>query len=400
MRILFYFLLSLVASWAHGQTNNYNTLDKAFYPTTYGTSGYCWTSNGAGVAPSWKACSGGGGGSSSGTGIQVGDGAGGFVAMPSMNGDCTLNLTSGVITCTNVTGAPTIGTITTGGILYGTGSATIATTGALTGYMKGNGASAPTAAATVPLTDLATQAANTVVMNATAGVAAPTAFVMPSCADTGGNHLNYVNGTGITCGTSSAGSMVYPGAGIGVSTGSAWGTSYSSSNAVPVSVGGTGGTTALTAARGLASSTIIYKSYAAITYATNDTNPYTIASISVPALTANDGVHCSGRVTTTNNANAKTWAFVYNGSSLTSRSTASSNGASFEFRMGNRNATNSQMAWNTWVDSAGNGKLDAVGTSAVDSTSARTLALTVTKATGTDSVTLEGMVCTVITDGT
>jgi hypothetical protein len=46
--------------------NNYNVLDKAFYPTTYGTLGYCWTSNGGTILPSWEICG------SSGSGIAVG----------------------------------------------------------------------------------------------------------------------------------------------------------------------------------------------------------------------------------------------------------------------------------------------------------------------------------------
>lgn len=56
----------------------------------------------------------------------------------------------------------------------------------------------------IPLTDLASQAANTTVGNATAGTAVPTALVMPSCADSSGNHLNWVSGTGFTCGTTSS----------------------------------------------------------------------------------------------------------------------------------------------------------------------------------------------------
>lgn len=57
---------------------------------------------------------------------------------------------------------------------------------------------------TVPLTILAQAAANTVVGNWTGSTANEAANAMPSCSDTGGNHLNYVSGTGITCGTSSA----------------------------------------------------------------------------------------------------------------------------------------------------------------------------------------------------
>lgn len=61
------------------------------------------------------------------------------------------------------------------------------------------------AVSAAPLTGLATQAANTAVANVTSGTAAPTAATLPSCADTGGNHLNYTNGTGFSCGTSSGG---------------------------------------------------------------------------------------------------------------------------------------------------------------------------------------------------
>lgn len=54
-------------------------------------------------------------------------------------------------------------------------------------------------------------AANTTLSNATNASAIPAGFVMPTCADTGGNHLNWVNGTGYTCGTSSGGSSTLAG---------------------------------------------------------------------------------------------------------------------------------------------------------------------------------------------
>lgn len=57
----------------------------------------------------------------------------------------------------------------------------------------------------VPLGAVAAQAADTVVANVTAGSAAPTAASLPSCTDSGGNHLNYTSGTGFSCGTSSGG---------------------------------------------------------------------------------------------------------------------------------------------------------------------------------------------------
>lgn len=58
-----------------------------------------------------------------------------------------------------------------------------------------------TGANTVPLGVLAQSAANTMLGNWTGSIANVAANAMPSCPDTGGNHLNYVSGTGITCGT-------------------------------------------------------------------------------------------------------------------------------------------------------------------------------------------------------
>jgi hypothetical protein len=55
------------------------------------------------------------------------------------------------------------------------------------------------------VSQMAAQAANTIVGNVTGSSAVPTAVALPSCADTGGNHLNYISGTGFTCGTSSSG---------------------------------------------------------------------------------------------------------------------------------------------------------------------------------------------------
>ncbi len=55
---------------------------------------------------------------------------------------------------------------------------------------------------TVPLSILAQSGANTVLGNWTGSTANVSANSMPSCPDTTGSHLNYVSGTGITCGTS------------------------------------------------------------------------------------------------------------------------------------------------------------------------------------------------------
>lgn len=56
------------------------------------------------------------------------------------------------------------------------------------------------APALVTTTDLAHQAANTVLANATAATASPTAFAMPTC-NTASQALNYTPGTGIGCNT-------------------------------------------------------------------------------------------------------------------------------------------------------------------------------------------------------
>jgi hypothetical protein len=83
-----------------------------------------------------------------------------------MSGDCTVNNT-GAITCTKTSGSTFAATATSNA-----------------------------------LSALATQAANTVVANVTGSTAVPTAASLPSCVDTAGNHLNYTNGTGFSCGTS------------------------------------------------------------------------------------------------------------------------------------------------------------------------------------------------------
>jgi len=58
-----------------------------------------------------------------------------------------------------------------------------------------------TSSGNVGLSSLAAQAANTVVANATASSASPTAFAMPSCS-TSSSALNWTTSTGFTCNTS------------------------------------------------------------------------------------------------------------------------------------------------------------------------------------------------------
>lgn len=71
---------------------------------------------------------------------------------------------------------------------------------------------------TIPLTILAQSAANTMLGNWTGSTANVAANAMPSCPDTTGNHLNYVSGTGITCGTSTVATLGVGAGGTGTST--------------------------------------------------------------------------------------------------------------------------------------------------------------------------------------
>ena len=93
---------------------------------------------------------------------------------------------------TAAVGGGTVTTVTCGAGLSG-GTFTIVGTCAI-------------AANGVTLVDMATLGPNTVLGNFTSGTANVLANPVPSCADTGGNHLNYVSGTGLTCGTSGVGS--------------------------------------------------------------------------------------------------------------------------------------------------------------------------------------------------
>ena len=168
----------------------------------------------------------------------------------------TVNLTTGVVTFTNPIQAQntvyatwlstslTSGTVTSVSVATANGlSGTVAnamTTPSITlstpisGILQGNGtaisaaattgsgnvvlATSPTIASptfsgtvgganTIPLSVLAQSIANTMLGNWTAAPANVVANAMPSCPDNAGNHLNYVSGTGITCGTGQGNSI-------------------------------------------------------------------------------------------------------------------------------------------------------------------------------------------------
>lgn len=97
-----------------------------------------------------------------------------------------------------VEGVTSTGASGTGNILFGTSPAIASPT--FSGTVAGSN--------TIPLSILAQQGANTIVGNLTGASANVTANTLPSCADSGGQHLNYVNGTGFTCGTGGSGGGV------------------------------------------------------------------------------------------------------------------------------------------------------------------------------------------------
>jgi hypothetical protein len=142
---------------------------------------------------------------------------------------------SGTIDTARISGSYTgitgVGTLVAGTWNANTISVGYGGTGAttLTGYVKGSGTSALTATSTIPTTDLSGTISNAQLANSTiSGVAlGGNLFSL-----TAGTNISFSSGTtyngsaAITINASST-PQVYPGAGIANSTGSAWGTSYS-----------------------------------------------------------------------------------------------------------------------------------------------------------------------------
>lgn len=86
----------------------------------------------------------------------------------------------------------------------GTGSVVLSTSPSVSGLTV---TGSLTATGLVTIADLAAQAANTVLANATASTATPTAFAMPSCS-TSASALNWTAGSGFTCNTAVVASNV------------------------------------------------------------------------------------------------------------------------------------------------------------------------------------------------
>ena len=125
------------------------------------------------------------------------------------------------------TGITGVGTLTTGtwnastiGVAYGGTGATT-----LTGYVKGNGVSAFTASTTIPTTDLSGTITNAQLQNSTISGVSLGSNLFSLTIGSGLSGTSYNGSSAVTITNSSP--MVYPSSGIPNSTGTSWGTSYS-----------------------------------------------------------------------------------------------------------------------------------------------------------------------------
>lgn len=321
------FLLVLPCAFHAHAANTYNILDKTFYPTTYGTSGQCWTSNGAGIVPSWQACSGG---------------AGGWPTSPAMNGDCTLNTSTGAISC----GLADLGTPALYGITYWSSTAGNGTLGnaQITGIVKGGGAgAAPSAAAASDVT----------------------ALWSGTC-----NSTTYLRGDG-QC-QSAAGATT-------VSLVGKQPVAYSTANSTSEIVVYTQNVGALTA-----NDILRLRFHVTLT---GSTNSKTIKAYLTTAGAGAQGAtfSCVGTCTGILNAVA---------------STAAVTSAVSEILISNQNATNSQEASGMFLTANGSVGSIASTAPAIQTSTSSVVVVTITKATGTETATIHGAVVEKISDGT
>jgi hypothetical protein len=143
-------------------------------------------------------------------------------------------ITSGTIDTARISGSYTgitgVGTLTAGtwnastiGVGYGgTGAATFTA-----GYLKANGTAAFTTVTQIPTTDLSGTITNAQLANSTISGVSLGSNLFALTIGSGLSGTSYNGSAGVTITNSSP--MVYPGSGIANSTGSAWGTSYSTS---------------------------------------------------------------------------------------------------------------------------------------------------------------------------
>jgi hypothetical protein len=228
------------------------------------------------------------------------------IVQPANGGTGINNGTNTITVGGNLTtaGAASLPTIAQGDIWYGSASGTIsalAKNTTATTYLSNGGASNNPAWAQVnlgngvtgnlPNANLATQTANTVLGAVTATT--PSGLTMPSCS-TATSALTWTSGTGFGCNSISA-SMTYPGAGIANSTGSAWGTSYTTtgSGTVVALAAGPTFTGTVTAAAITASGIVTHSAAgaASASAATFTGAPYTggTGTTTYPLVYINDG---------------------------------------------------------------------------------------------------------------
>jgi hypothetical protein len=147
-----------------------------------GTSGYLLASQGVSGCPHWISASGTGTVTSiiAGTGLSGGTiTTSGTVALAAIANGSFLGNTSGS------SAAPTAQTVGAG-LSFASGSLVVASNGVANAMIRQG-------------------AANSVIGNISNSTANVANVAIPSCPDTGGNHLNWVSGTGPSCGSTSAG---------------------------------------------------------------------------------------------------------------------------------------------------------------------------------------------------
>lgn len=182
-----------------------------------------------------------------------------------------------------------------------------------------------------------------------------------------------------------------------------WNANHTITGLVSVVDGGTGAATAQAASQNLAVPYIVGKSGVSVSGAA-DTNENILATITLPALTANAAIRLFYLSTFTNNANVKTIRVRLGGIGGTivfSTSVASQSTDSALVYIANRNATNSQVTNSPGAGQTGLGLTNStVATSSIDLSTSKTIVITVQKATAGDTMTLESYLAELITDGT
>ena len=130
-----------------------------------------------------------------------------------------------------------------------------------------------------------------------------------------------------------------------------------------------------------------------------DTSEDTLAAITIPPISAKGGIRITTHWTATNGANNKTPRIRFSGASGTVYFTATiTTQTTWQIvtEIFNQNATNSQRGGTRGETGSGTNLFLADVTSAVDTTASTSVVITGQKATGTDTLTLDGYLVEVI----